>query len=78
METPVLGFFCETLEENPNPLLGERRRAEPAALAALADEFYRLRGWDVRTGAPGAERLEELGLGYVAAANRTDGADAAS
>lgn len=29
------------------------------------DEYYRQRGWDMRTGAPGADKLVSLGLGEV-------------
>jgi hypothetical protein len=52
LDDTVLDFFCETTEEHPNPLLGERKRAEKAPLVALASEFYALRGWDLETGNP--------------------------
>jgi aldehyde:ferredoxin oxidoreductase len=65
-EVCVLRYFCDTPEEYSNPLLGERRRAEIGPLTALADEFYRLRGWDVSTGIPTRERLDALGLTHVA------------
>ncbi|HHX42734.1 MAG TPA: hypothetical protein GX714_01930 [Chloroflexi bacterium] len=61
-DDPVLDFFCDTLEENPNPLLGERKRAERAPLTDLATRFYTLRGWDPTTGNPAPQRLRELGL----------------
>lgn len=32
----------------------------------LKDNYYRLRGWDVKTGRPSRDKLEKLGLGYVA------------
>lgn len=35
-------------------------------LNQMLDEYYEARGWDVKTGAPSREKLEELGLGYVA------------
>ena len=35
-------------------------------LNQMLDEYYAARGWDVETGAPSREKLEELGLGYVA------------
>jgi len=35
-------------------------------LNQMLDEYYEARGWDVQTGAPSREKLEELGLGYVA------------
>jgi aldehyde:ferredoxin oxidoreductase len=35
-------------------------------LKHMLDEYYSERGWDIETGAPTREKLEELGLGYVA------------
>lgn len=35
-------------------------------LDQMLDEYYAERGWDVETGVPTREKLEELGLGYVA------------
>lgn len=35
-------------------------------LDQMLDEYYSLRGWDVKTGKPTREKLTELGLGYVA------------
>jgi aldehyde:ferredoxin oxidoreductase len=35
-------------------------------LDLMLDEYYTARGWDVKTGAPTKEKLDELGLGYVA------------
>ena len=35
-------------------------------LDQMLDEYYSERGWDVETGVPTREKLEELGLGYVA------------
>ena len=37
-------------------------------LEAAKDLYYRMAGWDVETGNPTAERLEELGIGWAAAA----------
>jgi len=65
-EEHVLRFFCETYEERPNPLLGERRRADPALLEDLARHFYSLRGWDPVAGQPTADSLRRLGLACVA------------
>lgn len=31
-------------------------------LEPMLDEYYRARGWDVETGLPTKEKLEELGL----------------
>ena len=65
MDEGVLDFFCETVEEYANPLLGERKRAEREPLQRLAEEFYTLRGWDPNTGIPTPEHLRDLGLEYV-------------
>ncbi|MBC7236861.1 MAG: hypothetical protein H5T69_13560 [Chloroflexi bacterium] len=62
MDNQVLDFFCDTVEEYVNPLLGERKRAEKGPLMALADRFYALHGWDIATGVPTREHMEELGL----------------
>lgn len=35
-------------------------------LKLMLDDYYEARGWDVATGAPKKEKLEELGIGYVA------------
>jgi aldehyde:ferredoxin oxidoreductase len=35
-------------------------------LNQMLDEYYAARGWDLKTGTPTREKLEELGLGYVA------------
>jgi aldehyde:ferredoxin oxidoreductase len=32
----------------------------------MLDEYYEARGWDVNTGIPTKEKLQELGLDYVA------------
>ena len=37
-------------------------------LEAAKDLYYRMAGWDVETGNPTAERLEELGIGWAASA----------
>jgi len=58
----VIGYFCDTDEERPNPLLAGKKSAERDPLMALADEFYELHGWDAQTGIPHAEHLRELGL----------------
>ena len=65
-EQHVLAFFCETDEEKPSPLLGERRRANPSLLETLARRFYELRGWDPLTGHPTPETLSALGLHNLA------------
>ena len=35
-------------------------------LDTMLDEYYSLRGWDVKTGTPTREKLTDLGLAYVA------------
>jgi aldehyde:ferredoxin oxidoreductase len=35
-------------------------------LNLMLDEYYTLRGWDLKTGSPTRTKLIELGLGYVA------------
>jgi aldehyde:ferredoxin oxidoreductase len=35
-------------------------------LNQMLDEYYQERGWDIKTGIPTREKLNELGLGYVA------------
>lgn len=34
-------------------------------LKEMLDEYYTVRGWDLNSGIPSREKLEELGLGYV-------------
>ncbi len=34
-------------------------------LKEMLDEYYAVRGWDINSGIPTREKLEELGLGYV-------------
>ena len=50
---------CPTGSALPEPL--DRDKFE-----ALKDRYYKLRGWDVTTGRPTREKLEELGLADVA------------
>jgi aldehyde:ferredoxin oxidoreductase len=35
-------------------------------LGLMLDEYYTARGWDLKTGIPTKEKLNDLGLGYVA------------
>ncbi|MCD6521140.1 MAG: hypothetical protein J7M05_14585 [Anaerolineae bacterium] len=48
-----------------NPEIGVRMSLDRERFAPVMDEYYRLRGWDVQTGWPTRERLEELGLGDI-------------
>jgi len=54
-EEHMMCFFCETDRWLANPLLGEKRRADPQHVAMLAREFYSLWGWDPETGRPPEE-----------------------
>lgn len=51
-------FLKEPLPEGSGPSTGAILELEP-----MLDEYYRARGWDVETGLPTAEKLDELGLG---------------
>jgi aldehyde:ferredoxin oxidoreductase len=46
--------------EEPSP--SGNARGETIQLEEMLDEYYRLRGWDLRTGWPTKEKLQELGL----------------
>ncbi|MEE9502013.1 MAG: aldehyde ferredoxin oxidoreductase C-terminal domain-containing protein, partial [Candidatus Aminicenantaceae bacterium] len=51
------------------PLKGGASKGQlisPADLKLMLDEYYESRGWDVNTGVPTKEKLQELGLEYVA------------
>jgi aldehyde:ferredoxin oxidoreductase len=50
-------FLQEPLPEGSGPSTGSVLELEP-----MLDEYYRARGWDVETGLPAPEKLEELGL----------------
>jgi len=39
---------------------------DPGQFEEMKNEYYAIRGWDVRTGLQKRARLDELGLGYVA------------
>jgi len=61
MDETVLAQF--DYEENwQNPLLDQRHALDREAFRPVADEYYRLLGWDIQTGRPTRERLEALGL----------------
>jgi len=51
-------FLEEPMPEGSGPSTGSVLELEP-----MLDEYYRARGWDVETGLPTREKLEELGLG---------------
>ncbi len=48
-----------------NPETNERMALDRAQFDPVMDEYLRLRGWDVATGWPTREKLEDLGLGDV-------------
>ena len=50
-------FLQEPLPEGSGPSTGSVLELEP-----MLDEYYRARGWDVATGLPTPDKLEELGL----------------
>jgi aldehyde:ferredoxin oxidoreductase len=50
-------FLEDPLPEGSGPSTGSMLELEP-----MLDEYYRARGWDVETGLPTREKLEELGL----------------
>jgi aldehyde:ferredoxin oxidoreductase len=56
-------FFNEPLKNGPykGEVIDEQKFEE------MKDEYYAIRGWDQKTGIPTREKLEELGLGDVAA-----------
>jgi hypothetical protein len=60
----VLPAF-EYAENWTNPQIGRRMKLDRAKFAAVMDDYYRLRGWDVSTGWPSRERLDQLDLNGV-------------
>jgi aldehyde:ferredoxin oxidoreductase len=60
----VIPYF-ERIENWVNPYIGRGVGLDREKFAALLDEYYILRGWDVATGRPTAAKLQELGLADV-------------
>lgn len=59
--------FPERLMTEPLKAGGSKgHRISRQDLDQMLDEYYSLRGWDIKTGKPTREKLTELGLGYVA------------
>jgi aldehyde:ferredoxin oxidoreductase len=61
----------DTLPERlmTEPLKGGASKGQlisPQDLKMMLDEYYKARGWDVKTGIPTKAKLQELGLDYVA------------
>jgi len=48
------------------PLKEGKSKDHVVKLEAMLEDYYRVRGWDQRTGVPTKSKLEELGLGDVA------------
>jgi len=64
MDESILPAF--EYEENwQNSLLEAKYALDRDAFRPVADEYYRLLGWDVKTGRPTRQRLEDLGIGEV-------------
>jgi aldehyde:ferredoxin oxidoreductase len=61
MDERVVPYF-EYDENWVNPEIGIRQRLERREFLLVMDEYYHLRGWDVKTGWPTRERLESLNL----------------
>jgi aldehyde:ferredoxin oxidoreductase len=55
-------FYDEPLPDGP----AKGARLSRRTIAGLLDEYYTLRGWDKRTGAPTENKLNELGLVDIA------------
>lgn len=53
-------FLKEPLPEECGESAGSVVELKP-----MLDEYYHSRGWDVKTGVPGKEKLQELGLGDI-------------
>ena len=61
MDERVIPSF-EYDEDHVNPKVGVRKKLDREQFLPVMDEYYRLRGWDVKTGWPTEEQLERLGL----------------
>ena len=61
MDESVLASF--EYEENwPNPILAQRYGLDREQFRAVMDDYYRLLGWDSKTGWPTRQRLTALGV----------------
>lgn len=61
----VIPYF-EFVEWWENPLVGEKKRLEREKFVPLLENFYRLRGWDLKHGRPTGTKLRQLGLADIA------------
>ena len=65
VDEEVIPHFTD-IENWVNPVIGAGVGLDHEKFAALMDEYYALRGWDVATGRPRAAKLHELDLPDVA------------
>lgn len=56
--------YLEKPENLVNPRIGHREQLDRDKFRAVMDEYYGLRGWDLRTGAPLPETLEKFKLEF--------------
>ncbi len=63
----VIPYF-ELEEHNINPLIGKPMALNRQKFLQLMDEYYALRGWDRKTGAPQQDKLQQLGLAFTLSA----------
>ena len=61
MDESVLASF-EYKENWPNPILAQRYGLDREQFRAVMDDYYRLLGWDSKTGWPTRQRLTALGV----------------
>jgi aldehyde:ferredoxin oxidoreductase len=54
-------FFKRPLKGGPS----DGWRIDPAEFEGWLDTYFDLCGWDMKTGVPGTQKLEELGLGWL-------------
>jgi len=54
-------FMHEPIPEGPSAGM----IAKPEELETMLNEYYHLRGWDIKSGIPTKETLERLGLDFV-------------
>ena len=62
MAEPFRDGVDEPLPEGPS----KGAKLDRKTISGLLDEYYGLRGWDMASGNPTREKLDELGLGDVA------------
>ena len=65
VDEQVIPYF-EQIENWANPFVGEKVGLDRDQFSRLLDEYYTLRGWDLKSGRPTRAKLEELELPDVA------------